>query len=143
MDIKEILKMLPHRYPFVMIDRVTEISDDKIVGIKNVSINEPHFQGHFPGNPVMPGVLIVEAMAQLGGLFSFKKKPELQGKLAYFLGIDKARFRRPVIPGDQLVIEVTLVKAKTAICQMRGRAKVKEELAAEADIMFGFVDTER
>jgi 3-hydroxymyristoyl/3-hydroxydecanoyl-(acyl carrier protein) dehydratase len=90
----------------------------------------------------MPGVLIVEAMAQLGGIFSLTKRPELKGKLAYFLGIDKARFRKPVVPGDQLVFELTLTKAKTAICQMHGVAKVNDELAAEADILFGFVDAD-
>jgi len=143
MDIKEILKLLPHRYPFVMIDRVLELTDEKAVAVKNVTFNEPFFQGHFPGHPIMPGVLMVEAMAQLGGIFSLTKRQELRGKIAYFLGIDKARFRKPVVPGDQLVLEVALIKAKKAICQMRGEAKVKGETVAEAEIMFGFVDAER
>ncbi|MFC1590387.1 3-hydroxyacyl-ACP dehydratase FabZ [Candidatus Omnitrophota bacterium] len=140
MDIKKVLEILPHRYPFVMIDKVVEMDDKKIVGIKNVTINEYYFQGHFPDYPVMPGVLIIEAMAQLGGFFSIIKRPELHGKLALFLGVDKARFRKPVSPGDQLVIEMELLKARKSLCQMKGVARVGEDTMAEAEIMFGFTD---
>jgi beta-hydroxyacyl-ACP dehydratase FabZ len=138
LDINIIQKILPHRYPFLLVDRITECSPDRIVAIKNVTINEPFFQGHFPGKPIMPGVLIIEAMAQAGGVGALNIKDNL-GKLAYFLAIDKARFRRPVVPGDQLVIEVNILKVKLSVMQVRATAKVKDELVAEADLMFAFV----
>ena len=138
LDINIIQKILPHRYPFLLVDRITECSPDRIVAIKNVTINEPFFQGHFPGKPIMPGVLIIEAMAQAGGVGALNIKDNL-GKLAYFLAIDKARFLRPVVPGDQLVIEVNILKVKLSVMQVRATAKVKDELVAEADLMFAFV----
>jgi len=140
MEIKEILSLLPHRFPFIMIDRVVSIEPQKITGIKNVSANEPYFPGHFPDNPIMPGVLIIEAMAQLGGIYAMSKRPEHSGKVAYFLGIDNARFRKPVVPGDQLVLEANLTKYRMPICQLHCVARVKEDVAAEADIMIGFQD---
>ena len=121
MDIMEIQKLLPHRYPFLMIDGIEEIERLKrIVGVKNVTINEAHFQGHFPGKPIMPGVLIIEAMAQTGGLLLLLEVPEREKKLLYFVAIDGARFRRPVVPGDQLKIEVKVVSWRGDFCKLDG-----------------------
>jgi len=141
-DINMIQKILPHRYPFLLVDRVTEVSDNRVVGIKNVTINEQFFQGHFPGAPVMPGVLIVEAMAQTGGIGALSL-PENAGKLAYFLTINNAKFRRMVVPGDTLVMEVDILKRKMGMMQCRGVAKVDGALAAEADMMFAFAAPEK
>lgn len=138
LDINTIMKILPHRYPFLLVDRIIESTDRKVVGIKNVTINEPFFQGHFPGQPVMPGVLIIEAMAQVGGVGALNMGDNL-GKLAYFMSIKDARFRKPVVPGDQLVIEVEMLKTKLSVMQVRANAKVAGELVAEADLMFAFV----
>ncbi len=138
-DILEILRLLPHRYPFVMLDRVLAINPGKdIVGLKNVTINEPFFQGHFPARPVMPGVLILEGMAQAGGVLAFCSEPENNGKLLYFVGIDKARFRQPVTPGDQLHFKLELLKKRRGIWQMAGQAFVDEKLVAEAELMASF-----
>jgi 3-hydroxyacyl-[acyl-carrier-protein] dehydratase len=138
MDIHQILKKLPHRYPFLLVDRVTEIEKgQRIKALKNVTINEPFFTGHFPHRPVMPGVLMLEALAQAAALLSF----DAAGKSAddktvyYFAGIDGARFKRPVEPGDQLVLEVSLVRAKAGIYKFSGRATVDGELAVEAELM--------
>ncbi|MDP2912575.1 MAG: 3-hydroxyacyl-ACP dehydratase FabZ [Candidatus Omnitrophota bacterium] len=139
LDINTIQKILPHRYPFLLVDRVVEVSEKRAVGIKNVTINEPFFQGHFPGHPIMPGVLIVEAMAQVGGVAALSLK-ENAGKLAYFLSINNARFRKPVLPGDVLRMEVDFVRAKMNVIKMRGIAKVGDNLVAEADLMFAFVN---
>ena len=139
LDINAIQKILPHRYPFLLVDRILEISDNKVIGIKNVTINEPFFQGHFPGHPIMPGVLIIEAMAQVGGVGALNIKANI-GKLAYFLSIDNARFRKPVVPGDVLRMEIDLLKAKLNIMKTHGVAKVDNEVVAEADMMFAFVD---
>ena len=138
LDINAIQKILPHRYPFLLVDRIIEIVGNKVVGIKNVTINEPFFQGHFPGHPIMPGVLIIEAMAQVGGVGALNIAAN-KGKLAYFLSIDSARFRKPVVPGDVLKIEVDLLKAKLNIMKTHGVAKVDGEIVAEADMMFAFV----
>jgi 3-hydroxyacyl-[acyl-carrier-protein] dehydratase len=141
LDIKGILERLPHRYPMLLIDRVLEmVPGTKIVAIKNVSINEPFFPGHFPHHPVMPGVLIVEAMAQAAALFSFAGGANGQGadstKTAYYLvGIDKARFRRPVVPGDQLRIEVDALRLSRTICKYQGRAFVDGQEVASAELM--------
>ena len=139
LDINTIQKILPHRYPFLLVDRIIEIGANRVVGIKNVTINEPFFQGHFPGHPIMPGVLIIEAMAQVGGVGALNIKDNL-GKLAYFLSIDGARFRKPVVPGDVLRIEVDLLKAKLNIMKTHGVAKVDNEVVAEADMIFAFVN---
>lgn len=136
MDINQIQEILPHRYPFLLVDRIVSVEDGrKAVGIKNVSSNEPYFQGHFPGYPVMPGVLIIEAMAQVGAV-AILKLPEFAGKIALFAGIDKARFRRQVVPGDQLRIEVEVLKLRGTIGKSYAVAYVGEEMAAEAELMF-------
>ena len=134
-DTKWIQSVLPHRYPFLMVDRVTEISTEEAVGIKNVTINEPYFQGHFPDEPIVPGVLILEALAQLGGiLISFIKGEEKEQK-GYFAGIDNARFRRPVRPGDQIVLKVSVLKHRGDIFKIKGVATVDGEVAAEGELM--------
>ncbi len=140
LDIQAILKLLPHRYPFVMVDRITTIDPGKAIeGLKNVTINEPFFQGHFPERPVMPGVMILEGMAQVGGVLGFKSKPEMIGqKLLYFAGINNARFRKPVVPGDQVIFKLKLLKMKRGIMVMEGRAYVDDQLVAEAELMASF-----
>ena len=137
LDIQEIQRLLPHRYPFLLIDRVVSISEDRIVAIKNVTINEPFFAGHFPGAPVMPGVLTIEAMAQAGAILSLlDRKPEdLKNVLVYFMGIDEARFRRPIVPGDQLRIVVEVLRRKAMVWKMKGEVYVGNELAAEATLL--------
>ena len=138
LDINVIQSILPHRYPFLLVDRILEVTDKRIVGIKNVTINEPFFQGHFPGHPIMPGVLIIEAMAQVGGVGALNLKENL-GKLAYFLAINNARFRKPVLPGDTLRIEIDLLQTKLSVMKVHGVAKVGEDVVTEADLMFAFV----
>ena len=140
LDIKEILRLLPHRYPFLLVDRILEGEKGKnLVGLKNVSMNEPFFQGHFPTEPIMPGVLILEGMAQVGGILAFYSIPEMIGeKLIYFAGIDKVRFRRPVVPGDQLIYEMEVLKHKGKIWKMAGKAKVNNDIVAEAEFMAAF-----
>ena len=141
MDIRGIIDAIPHRYPFLLVDRVLEIDPGRrIVALKNVTFNEPFFQGHFPGAPVMPGVLIVEAMAQAGAVLLLQDMPERDGKLVYFTGIDKARFRRPVVPGDQLRFTVEVLKRRSRTCKMMALAEVDGERAAEAEIMSALVD---
>jgi beta-hydroxyacyl-ACP dehydratase FabZ len=143
MDIREILSYLPHRYPFLLVDRVLELEPGKrLVALKNVTINEPFFIGHFPGAPVMPGVLIVEAMAQAGAVLMLRDIPNRETKLIYFTGIDKARFRQAVTPGDRLVLTVEVLKQRARSCKMRARAEVDGKLAAEAEILSALVDRE-
>ena len=139
LDINVIQKILPHRYPFLLVDRIIELSDKKIVGIKNVTINEPFFQGHFPGHPVMPGVLMVEAMAQVAGVVALSK-PELKGKLAFFMSVDAVKFRRVIQPGDQVVMDVEITKARSRSGQAKGVCKVAGEVACEAEMGFFFGD---
>jgi beta-hydroxyacyl-ACP dehydratase FabZ len=134
----EILKILPHRYPFLLVDRVIEVDGDRrLVAIKNVSFNEPFFQGHFPSAPVMPGVLTIEAMAQAGAIMGLlHSKPEdVKNAVVYFMGIDDARFRRPIVPGDQLRIVVNVLRRKAIVWKMHGEVWVGEELAAEATLL--------
>lgn len=136
LDIKQIQEILPHRYPFLLVDRILSVEEGKkAVGIKNVSVNEPFFQGHFPGSPVMPGVLILEAMAQVGAV-AVLKMPEFAGKIALFAGMDKVRFRRQVVPGDVLRIEVEVQKLRGAFGKSYSAAYVGDEMAAEAEMMF-------
>lgn len=138
MDINEIMKQLPHRYPFLLIDRVLSIEPNaEIVALKNVSMNEPFFPGHYPHHPVMPGVLIIEAIAQAAAILSFKSGADQadESKVYYFVGIDNARFKRPVVPGDQLMIKVQLVFNKRGLWKFRGVAEVEGQVAAEAEIM--------
>ena len=133
LDINQIMALLPHRYPFLLIDRVIEIERKKrIVAIKNVTINEPFFQGHFPGYPIMPGVLVVEAMAQAGGVLMLLDLPDPGDKLMLFTGVDGAKFRRPITPGDQLVIEVKLLQARSRAVRMEGSVRINGKLACEA-----------
>ncbi len=135
MENTEIQKILPHKFPFLLIDRVLEVSENKAIGIKNVTVNEFFFMGHFPGQPIMPGVLIVEAMAQLCGILLHKKVE--QGKLVFFMGIDRARFRKPVVPGDQLRLVVELKRFGGRVGSCTGKALVGDDVVAEADMMFG------
>ena len=133
-SIQEIMELLPHRYPFLLVDRIVEWEPGKrIVGIKNVTINEPFFQGHFPGHPIMPGVLIVEAVAQAGGILALKAMGG-ERRIAYFAGIDNCKFRRPVVPGDQLRLEVTVLAHKGPVWKMHGEALVDGAVAAKADV---------
>jgi beta-hydroxyacyl-ACP dehydratase FabZ len=139
--ITDIMRFLPNRYPFLLVDRILEVEADKrIVGLKNVTINEQFFQGHFPGAPVMPGVLIMEAMAQVGGVLIYRDLPNKQGKLIYFTGIENARFRRPVIPGDQLRIEMEVLGRRNNFGKMQGRASVDGKTVAEAVVLFAIVE---
>ncbi len=141
MDVTEIQQILPHRYPFLLVDRILEIEPGKrIVGLKNVTVNEEFFMGHFPGKPVMPGVLIIEAMAQVGGILLLREVEDRDKKLVYFMGIDEARFRRPVVPGDQLRFEVDVLKRKATTCKLQGKAFVEGQLVAEAIVMSAMVD---
>jgi beta-hydroxyacyl-ACP dehydratase FabZ len=141
LDIRAIEAILPHRYPFLLVDRVLELGDDKIVALKNVSMNEPFFTGHFPGHPVMPGVLIIEALAQAGALLAHRSaKFDAQKQVIYFMAIDKARFRKPVVPGDQLRLEVTPLRKGGAIWKLKGEAKVGEVLVAEGELLATIAD---
>ena len=136
-DIKEILKLLPHRYPFVLVDRILEVKHgEKIIGLKNVTINEPFFQGHFPTEPIMPGVLILEGMAQAGAILAYlTDMEEYGGKLVYFAGLDGVRFRQKVVPGDQLIFEITITKRKSKLFKLDGKAFVNKKLVTEAQLM--------
>lgn len=135
MEVQEISQFLPHRYPMLMVDRIVEINEDSIVGIKNVTANEPHFTGHFPGFPVMPGVLIIEAMAQVAGILVAKLAPHTRGRIMFLASVEEAKFRRPVVPGDQLRIEMKLIRLKHTIAKMQGVASVDGQVAAEATLM--------
>lgn len=140
-DINEVMGMIPHRYPFLMIDKVVDIvAGESATGVKGVTVAEPHFQGHFPGQPIMPGVLIVEAMAQAGAVLLLHDMPERADRLVYFAGIDGARFRHAVTPGDRLTLTMQVVKLRSRTCKMSGRAEVDGKLAAEAEILSAMVE---
>ncbi len=142
MDIKEIQKFLPHRYPFLMVDRVVEIElGIRVVGFKNVTVNEPFFQGHFPGQPIMPGVLIIEAMAQVAGILAFRSGTNM-GKSVYFMSIEKAKFRKPVVPGDQLRLEIQMLQHRGNVWRFSGNATVEGKVAAEAEFTAMVTDKE-
>jgi 3-hydroxyacyl-[acyl-carrier-protein] dehydratase len=135
MDSSEIRATLPHRYPFLLVDRVRELeAGRRIVGIKNVTFNEPFFQGHFPDRPIMPGVLILEAMAQVGGVLAFKSAPPADNPVVYLTGVDKAKFRKPVVPGDQLRFEVEVLKQRPPFWKMHAKAYVESDLVCEAEL---------
>ena len=141
LDITQIQAILPHRYPFLLVDRIVDYEPGKrVVGVKNVTLNEPFFAGHFPGAPVMPGVLIVEAMAQTAGVMMLASLPDRETKLVFFTGIDGAKFRRPVVPGDQLRLELTVLKLRPRYIKLRGEAYVDGQLVAEAEISSALVD---
>src|SRR5512145_663275 len=135
----EIMKMLPHRYPFLLVDRIVELEEGKrVVGIKSVTINEPFFQGHFPGHPIMPGVLIIEAMAQVGGVFAMLSDKISNDKVTYFAGIDNARFRKPVVPGVVLRLELEMINCRRGLYCFQGKAYVGDALVAEAELKATF-----
>ena len=141
MDIVEIMSYLPHRYPFLLLDRIVELVPEKrVVGIKNVTLNEPFFQGHFPAHPIMPGVLIVEAMAQTAGVLSMQMVEDPASKVIYFMSIDKAKFRQPVLPGDQLRLELDVIKIRVPIMKFQGYAYVEEKKVAEAQLAATITD---
>jgi len=142
LDIQEIRDILPHRYPMLLVDRILELEEERIVGIKNVTVNEPFFVGHFPEFPVMPGVLVVEAMAQVAGVLVLKSVPDRKNKLVLLASIEEAKFRRPVRPGDQLSIEMKVTKRKAAIAKMHGQATVNGVVVAEAVLMCVLQDRE-
>jgi len=144
-DVVEIQKILPHRYPFLLVDRVTEVNENEsLIGFKNVSISENVFQGHFPGHPIYPGVMILEGMAQAGGILAFKSmdvsEEEIQNKVVYFMSIDKAKFRSPVRPGDRLEYRISVIKHKGAIWMLKGEAYVDDVLVSEAELKAMIVD---
>jgi beta-hydroxyacyl-ACP dehydratase FabZ len=134
------MEILPHRYPFLLIDRIIDlVPGEKVSALKNVTINEPFFQGHFPGQPVMPGVLIIEAMAQAGGVLACESRTtDNYGQLIYFMGMDKVRFRKPVVPGDQIIFEAKILKLRSKVAKMSGTATVDNQLVAEAELMATF-----
>jgi 3-hydroxyacyl-[acyl-carrier-protein] dehydratase len=132
----EIQKILPHRYPFLLVDQIVEMEvGKKITGIKNVTFNEPFFQGHFPGQPIMPGVLIIEAMAQVGGILAFKSAPEMLGGNVYFMSIDKAKFRKMVVPGDQLSLRIEVIQTRPPYWRLSGKSYVNNDVVCEAELM--------
>jgi 3-hydroxyacyl-[acyl-carrier-protein] dehydratase len=142
LDINEIMDLLPHRYPFLLVDRIVSIEEGtSITGIKNVSINEPFFTGHFPGQPIMPGVLIIEAMAQVSGILAFKSGVK-KARSVYFMSIEKAKFRQPVFPGDQLVMDITTVQQRGTVWKFSGTAKVNGKVVAEAGFTAMVTDVE-
>jgi len=134
-DIEKIMEIIPHRYPLLLVDRIVEyVPGEKIVGLKNVTINEGFFQGHFPGKPVMPGVLVIEAMAQVGGVMAAQEAGGVQDEVIFFISIDKAKFRKPVVPGDQLRMEAELILLRRKICKLRAKAYVDDTVVAEAEL---------
>jgi 3-hydroxyacyl-[acyl-carrier-protein] dehydratase len=140
LDIRQIMEVMPHRYPFLLIDRILEVESDRIRAIKNVTFNEPFFIGHFPEHPVMPGVLLVEAMAQAGGFLLFREVEDRDNKLIYFTGIDSCRFRRPVVPGDQVVFDVTVLSNRRSFAKLDATATVDGEVVCSAGLLSAMVD---
>ena len=140
LDINQIRDILPHRYPMLLVDRIVEVADDRIVGLKNVTANEPFFQGHFPCYPVMPGVLIVETMAQVGAVLLLRAVEKRDDKLVFFTSIEEAKFRKPVVPGDQLRVEMQVLRRRATVCKMSGRVTVDGTLVAEAILMCQLAD---
>ncbi len=134
LDVERLKELLPHRYPFLLVDRILEMEGSRVVGLKNVTVTEPYFQGHFPGQSVMPGVLIVEAMAQVGAVMVLSRRGQRDGMVLYLMALDQVKFRRPVVPGDQLRLELTIIKEKQKVVKLRGEAFVDSFLVAEAEI---------
>ncbi len=139
-DIIKIMELLPHRYPILLVDRVISSTDNSIIGLKNVSFNEPHFQGHFPGHPIMPGVLIVEGMAQCAGVLMLSKIENPQSKLVFFASIDKVKFRKPVVPGDQLIYKIEITRFGGKVCKFKGVSSVNDEDVCEAEMVATVMD---
>jgi len=144
LDVNQIQAILPHRYPFLLVDRIVELdtSEQRIVGVKNVTMNEYFFQGHFPGQPIMPGVLMIEALAQTAGVLALRDESR-RGKLAFFASIKEAKFRKPVVPGDTLMLECRVISNRTRIIQCKGEAKVDGEVVVEAEMMFGIMGEQK
>jgi UDP-3-O-[3-hydroxymyristoyl] N-acetylglucosamine deacetylase / 3-hydroxyacyl-[acyl-carrier-protein] dehydratase len=140
LDVNDVMKLLPHRYPFLLVDRIVSLEENRCTGIKSVTINEPFFQGHFPNHPIMPGVLQLEAMAQVGSILMLRR-PGQAGKIGYFMSADAVKFRKPVVPGDTLFIEVEMTQHKRAVARTRGRCVVNSEVVSEAEMMFGVIDS--
>ena len=140
LDINEIQTILPHRYPFLLVDRIVELEAERVVGIKNITFNEPQFTGHFPDFPVMPGVMIIEAMAQTAGVLVLKSIPDRQNKLVLLVAVENARFRKPVVPGDQLRMEMKVIKRKASVAKMAGVATVDGQVVAEVEVMCKLAD---
>ena len=140
MDVQEIASILPHRYPMLMVDRIVECSEERIVGLKNVTANEPYFVGHFPMMMVMPGVMIIEAMAQTAGIMVSQKFPQTRGKIMFLASVEEAKFRKPVVPGDQLLLEMKLLRLKTSVVKVQGIATVNGQAVAEAILMCKLTD---
>jgi beta-hydroxyacyl-ACP dehydratase FabZ len=143
LDVNEIRRILPHRYPMLLVDRIVELEQERIVGLKNVTLNEPFFMGHFPDYPVMPGVLIVEAMAQTAGVLVLSTMPDRHNKLVLLASVEFAKFRKPVVPGDQLRLEMKVIRRKSSVARMAGRATVDGVLVAEAEVMCKLADKEQ
>ena len=143
-DIQKIMEYLPHRYPFLLVDRVLNLEPGKsVTALKNVTFNEPFFQGHFPGTPIMPGVLVIEALGQAGGILAFISRPnEKPGSIIYFTGIDKVRFRKPVIPGDQMIMSLEIIQERARAMKVAGKVMVGDDLAAQAELMAVFGEKE-
>ncbi len=139
-DIHQIMDLIPHRYPFLLVDRILSIDENEIKGLKNVSINEPHFQGHFPGQPIMPGVLIVEGMAQCAGVLMLRRIESPESKLVFFASIDKVKFRKPVVPGDQIRYEIEITRFGGKVCKFKGKSYVEDDLVCEAEMLASIMD---
>ncbi len=139
-DVLKIMELIPHRYPFLLVDRIIDVEEQTIVGLKNVTINEPFFQGHFPGHPIMPGVLIVEGMAQCAGVLMFRRLDDPKSKVVYFVSIDKIKFRKPVVPGDQIKYKIEVIRFGGKVCKFKGISYVDDKVVCEAEMVASIMD---